>query len=158
MEIRPVDDTDLDWIRPLLMERWGATYVVSRGVVHHPERLPGFVAIESGRPIGLVTYEIRDGSCEIVTLNSLERRKGVGTALIRAVSRVAETEGCRRIWLITTNDNTGALRFHQKRGFQLVTVYRNAIAESRKMKPTIPETGHDGIPIRDEIEMEMLLP
>ena len=57
----------------------------------------------------------------------------------------------------TTNDNLGVLRFYQKRGFALVTVHRNALAESRRLKPQIPLTGIDGIPLRDEIELEMSL-
>jgi hypothetical protein len=59
--------------------------------------------------------------------------------------------------LITTNDNTKALRFWQKRGFRLAAVHRNAVEKSRKIKPEIPLTGNDGIPIKDEIELEMAL-
>ena len=36
-----------------------------------------------------------------------------------------------------------------------VKLYRNAVDESRKIKPQIPLTGADGIPIRHEIELEM---
>ena len=39
----------------------------------------------------------------------------------------------------------------------MVAVHRNAIEESRKLKPEIPLTGIDGLPIRDEIELELLL-
>ncbi|MGW8250920.1 MAG: GNAT family N-acetyltransferase, partial [Anaerolineales bacterium] len=59
--------------------------------------------------------------------------------------------------LITTNDNLPALRFYQKRGFHLVALYPNALAESRRLKPEIPFKGLDGIPLRDEIELEMLI-
>jgi RimJ/RimL family protein N-acetyltransferase len=64
---------------------------------------------------------------------------------------------CQRIWLITTNDNLHALKFCQKVGFHLVKIYRGAIRESRKLKPQIPEIGMHGIPIRDEIELEITL-
>ena len=90
-------------------------------------------------------------------MNSLVERIGVGSALIDAVKKVAASAGCRRLWLITTNDNTAALRFWQKRGFWLAAVYPNAIAESRLLKLEIPLTGNDNIPIRDEIELEMIL-
>ena len=49
------------------------------------------------------------------------------------------------------------LRFAQKRGFALVAVHRNAIEESRRLKPEIPLLGDDGIPIRDELELELTL-
>jgi hypothetical protein len=50
-----------------------------------------------------------------------------------------------------------ALRFYQKRGFVLVAVHRNALEQSRKLKPEIPLIGDDEIPLRDEIELEMML-
>jgi len=64
---------------------------------------------------------------------------------------------CKRLWLITTNDNTLAFRFYQKYGFALVAVHRNAIEKSRRLKPEIPLIGNAGIPLRDEIELEMML-
>ncbi len=82
---------------------------------------------------------------------------GIGTALIDAVTKVALQAGCWRVWLITTNDNLHALGFYQKRGFVLVALYRNAIEASRKLKPQIPLVGNDGLPIRDELELESLL-
>ncbi len=49
------------------------------------------------------------------------------------------------------------VRFYQRRGFVLVALRRSAVDESRKFKPEIPLLGMDGIPIRDEIELEMAL-
>ena len=49
--------------------------------------------------------------CEIVSLDSFEERKGIGTKLVDCVLKVAEEERCRQVWLITTNDNMNALRF-----------------------------------------------
>ena len=39
----------------------------------------------------------------------------------------------------------------------LVAVHRGAVDESRKIKPEISLLGEYGIPIRDELELEMLL-
>lgn len=65
--------------------------------------------------------------------------------------------GCRRLWLVTCNDNLKALGFYQKRGFCLTALHRNVLEVSRKLKPEIPQIGMDGIPLRDEIEMELIL-
>jgi len=119
--------------------------------------LPGFVAVREGRPIGLVTYRIDGDECEITTLNSPVEGVGIGSALVAAVKGAAVSAKCKRLWLITTNDNLSALRFYQKRGFLLVAVHRDALQESRRPKPEIPLVGRDGIPLRDEIELEMLL-
>jgi len=157
IQIRPVDATDAEWVRQLLAQHWGSAKIVSRGEVHLADRLPGFLALTSGRRVGLVTYRMDDGACEIVTLNSLVEGIGVGTALLSAVRTVAVSSKCRRVWLITTNDNLEALRFYQRKGFSLVALHRNALDVSRKLKPEIPSTGRDGILLRDELELEMLL-
>ena len=131
--------------------------VVAHGTIFRPSELPGFIASCEGGPVGLVTYYIERNDCEIVTLNSIRKGSGVGSALLERVKRAARESGCSRVWLITTNDNLAALRFYQRRGFHLVRVYPGAVDESRKLKPEIPQVGEDGIPIRDEIELEMLL-
>jgi GNAT superfamily N-acetyltransferase len=155
--IRPVSDEDRQWIADFMVEHWGAEIVVSRGVAHTGADLPGFVAEIDGERAGLLTINIAGKDCEIVTLDSLREGMGIGSALIDAARRAAIDAGCGRLWLITTNDNLNMIGFGQKRGFELAAVHRGAISTSRKIKPQIPEIGIDGIPIRDEIEMEMLL-
>jgi len=156
-QVRPLNKGDRDWVVNLLNEHWGSTRIVSRGKVYQVDELPGFAALEDDRPVGLVTYRIDGDQCEITTLNSLVEKEGIGTALIDAVRELATDARCKCLWLITTNDNTAALHFYQKRGFVLAALYPNALEKSRILKPEIPLTGIDGIPLRDEIELEMLL-
>ena len=156
-QIRPINKDDRKWIASLIKEWWAGPIIVTRGRTHQADELPGFVAVYEGERAGLITYEITGNDCEIVTMNSLAAGKGAGSALIDAVKNVAIKAECRRLWLITTNDNTAALRFYQKRDFRLAAVHRNAVEKSRRLKPEIPLTGNDGIPIRDEIELEMML-
>lgn len=155
LEVRPVGPGDLAWVQPLLREHWGETRVVSRGRAHQADALPAFAAILGGTPVGLATYRFEGGQCEVVSLNSLVI--GGGLPLIQAVRKAAVEAGCRRLWLITTNDNLGALRFYQKIGFTLAALHVRALDESRRLKPSIPLIGIGGIPLRDEIELEMML-
>ena len=154
--IRPIDDNDRDWLPQFFTEYWGSDSVVSQGVIHYARDLHyGFIAMRNDMRVGLVTYEITGDSCEIVSLNSVHQTIGVGTLLIDAVKNVALQAHCKKIWLTTSNDNMNGLRFYQKRGFVLVAIYRNAVTEARKLKPEIPLIGDNGIPLRDEIELEL---
>ena len=155
--IQPLNIADREWVSEFMLELWGSNKVVSRGVVYYPQDLPGFEAMYDGEKVGLVTYNVTGVSCEIVTINSIRPFSGIGTALIEAVRDIALKLGCKRLWLITTNDNINALRFYQKRGFVLVTIHKNALELSRKLKPEISLIGDHGIPLRDEIELEMML-
>jgi len=157
VSVKPVTDSDRPWVLGVV-RHWGADFVVTRGRKVYPAELNGFIAeSESGERLGLITFETFEDQCEIVTLDAFSRFSGVGTSLIKKVVSVTRQAGCRRIWLITTNDNIDAIRFYQRRGFTIAAVHANAIAESRRMKPSISEIGQCGIPIRDEIEFEMML-
>jgi len=154
--VRPLGDGDRGWVRAKLAELWGDV-VVSRGRVLDATVLPGFIAEEGGEPAGLLTYRVDGEDCEVVTINAFPKGGGAGTALLDAAAAAARAAGCRRLWLITTNDNLRALRFYQRRGFELVAVHRHALDRSRELKPSIPEVGLDGIPLRDELELELSL-
>jgi len=82
------------------------------------------------------------------------RGAGAGTALLDAVVEHARASGWRRLWLITTNDNTDALRLYQRAGWEWVAWHRDAVTDSRALKPELPEIGAHGIAIRHEIELE----
>jgi ribosomal protein S18 acetylase RimI-like enzyme len=157
VRVRAVAAADRRWVEDFLAAH-GSTRVVSRGALHHPADLPGLVA-EAGAagdpPIGLLTWRAGGGAVEVVTLHAGVRGRGAGTALLAAARAEAERIGCRRLWLVTTNDNTSAFRWYQRRGMVLAAAHVGALAGSRRLKPEIPETGDDGIPIRDELELEL---
>jgi GNAT superfamily N-acetyltransferase len=122
-----------------------------------PVELPGFAAFEDDRCVGLLTYEIEGDALEIVTIDALVEGQGIGTALLGAVEEVARAQGCRRLRLVTTNNNLRALLFYQRAGFRLVALVPGAVEESRKLKPSIPELDAAGLPIRDELHLELPL-
>ncbi len=160
-EIHPLTEADRPWVGQFISEHWGSPLMAVHGEIFQMDTLPGFYAIQPGDPgracIGLVTYRIAGGDCEVMSLDSLREGLGIGTALLEAVKGAARTAGCARLVLTTTNDNLHALRFYQRRGFVLAGVRINAVAESRRLKPEIPLTGYDSIPIRDEIELVIAL-
>ncbi len=152
--LRRLAAADLPRLRQFWIQHWGGEEMILRGEVFRPEQLSGFVTQDWD---GVVTYYIKGDECEIMSLDSLRPDRGIGTALLADVVNEARQRGCRRIAVTTTNDNLCALGFYQKRGFELVKVNRGAVNESRKMKPSISLIGENGIPLRDEIELEMKL-
>lgn len=157
MNTRRLTPSDLPRLRQFWLDHWGGEEMISRGKVYHPEQLEGFVAEDGNDWIGLLTFAIENDECEVTSLDSLREGQGIGSQLIDKAIEEARTRNCRRLFLITTNDNLNALGFYQKRGFEIVTIYRGAINESRKRKPGIPLIGYNNIPLRDEIELEIKL-
>lgn len=157
MNLRRLSAADLPGLRQFWIEHWGGNEVITRGRVYRPEQVEGFLVEEGREWVGLLTFFIEAGECEVTSLDSLREREGIGSLLIQKILEEARARGCRRLFLITTNDNLNGLGFYQKRGFEIVTIYRGAVNESRKRKPGIPLVGMHGIPLRDEIELEIKL-
>ena len=156
--VRPLEAADRAWVREFLASAWGSSLVVSPSGLQDASALDGFVAVSDGQPVGLVTYALdQHGQCEVVTLDSFAPGRGVGSALLDAVRAFAVTAGCQRVWLSTTNDNTAALRFYQRRGWDLVALHRDVLVEWRRLKPSMSALGHDGIPLRHALELELRL-
>ncbi len=161
IEVRAIGAGDRDWLRALLTADWGSAVMVTRGRRHEADRLPGFVALAGGDRAGVLLYTLHvlppGIELEIVLLQSLWEQRGIGTALLAAAERTARARRCRRLWLVTTNDNVPAIGFYERRGFSLVAIHRDAVTAARLIKPEIPLVGLGGAPIRDEIELERQL-
>ena len=155
VQVRPFTEEDRLWAIELMRERWGGEVVVTRGKARDASLLEGFVAEIEGEPVGLAVYETRGAESELVTLDSLKEGVGVGSTLVAAVANAARRQECRRLSVVTTNDNVRALGFYQRRGFVLTAFRKGAIEKSRRIKPEIPELGYDDIPIRDELELAL---
>jgi phosphinothricin acetyltransferase len=157
VEVRPAEGNDRDAIDAFL-DQEASMRVARLGELVDARAHPALVAEERGRLVGVLTYILTSDACEILTLHTVEQWRGTGTALMRAVEDIARRQGCGRLFLITTNDNVDALRFYQRRGFELCALHRGAVDYSRAhLKPEISMLGDYGIAVRDEIELEKRL-
>ena len=156
MRVRVASAADREWVESFLAEH-NSLRVARSGELERSLDHPMLVAeTDDGQPTGLLTYIERGRECEILTVHAVRQWSGAGSALIAAIRDLAASHGCRRLWVVTTNDNVDALRFYQRRGFRLAAVRPGAVDEARRgLKPEIPEVGDYGIPLRDELELEI---
>lgn len=153
---REKEASDDAWITKVATTLWGSVDIISKDHVYKLTHIPTLIAVADNTPVGWISYARQNDTMEIVALYSSIPHQGIGTTLVSKVCEEAKTQGCHTIWVLTTNDNTHALRFYQKRGFVFTAVRFNELAKQRERKP-IPMTGNDGIPIRDEIELTKTL-
>lgn len=153
----PIRDEDRPDVAAFIGARWGSPNIVTRAREHDASLLPGYLIREHGRLVGTITLSIEGPECEVVTIDAAEEGRGIGTAMLAVAEKHARAAGCDRIWLVTTNDNLRALYFYQRQGFRIMSVHRDAVTRSREIKPEIPDIAPNGIPIRDELELEKAL-
>jgi Acetyltransferase (GNAT) family len=136
----------------------GSSRVARLGEVIEAADLPGLVAERDGERLGLLTWIARGDQLEVLSLHCRVENVGAGSALLQAATELAIGRGCRRLWLLTTNDNLRALGFYQRRGLRLCALHAGAVERDRALKPEIPEVNPDnGIPLRDLLELELPL-
>lgn len=157
MEFIRIDNKNRETVNSFVQQQWFTTTMILRGEIVDMTKVDGFFYCEDGSIIGLVTYTVRGDILEIVSLDSLREKRGIGSALVETVRSEAKKLKCKKVILITTNDNVNEIRFWQKRGFDMVRLFHNAMDVSRKLKPEIPLIGENEIPLRHEIEFEQIL-
>jgi ribosomal protein S18 acetylase RimI-like enzyme len=155
LRIRPTRDEDRAWIDAVLEQHWGGPVQVVNGRSFRPAELPALVALEDDERVGYAPYRVVGDTCELALLQSLHEGHGVGTALVRAVVEEASARGCRRLTVVTTNDNVHAKDFYEMLGFRVTQVREGDVDRARELKPSIPAVGEGGVGIHDEIELEL---
>ena len=158
ISIEPIHSWDRTWVRETLLRRWASPLVATHGYLVDASKLDGYIASESHRRLGLITYETFMNKIRITTIDNLVEIHGICRLLIDELYILAKSQEKSRLVVTITNDNTDALAFFQKMGFQISEVFLDSVKHSRSVKPSLPLIGNNGIPIRDEIELELPVP
>ena len=154
MSIKPIANHNRLSVIQFFKEHWGSTQMIISSGTFDCTQLDGYIYETDDVILGLLTYVVHEDALEVISLDSIQEGHGIGTQLMHAVEVLAKEIGLEKITLITTNDNLAALKFYQKRGYRIVTVIPGAVAEARRIKPTIPLIGNDDIPLHDELLLQ----
>jgi len=156
--VRPAEERDRAAIDAIHEAQWGGPYAAAHGERVDLRTLPTLVT-EAEPANGVLVYRLNpDRTLEVWSITATTPGEGVGTALLEAAKNAGRQADATTLWLVTTNDNTRALRFYQRRGLRIVAVDPGAVDRSRAtIKPEIPLVGNDGIEIHDEIRLEVEL-
>jgi ribosomal protein S18 acetylase RimI-like enzyme len=84
---------------------------------HDPELF--LVADNDGEIVGSVIggFDGRRGLIYHLAVKAEERRRGLGSSLMDEIEVRLRGKGCRRVYLLVTDDNRAAMRFYEKRGW-----------------------------------------
>lgn len=156
--IRPKKVRDQADYELFLQQAWGSCQMAIRQTCLDLRAFPAYLTQQDQTIIAGLTYRLLDDkSAEILSLDCSQPGLGLGSQILSHFEDQMARQGLTAIRLITTNDNLDALAFYQKRGYQLHQLFPSAVTTARQLKPSIPLTNPNGIPIRDEIELMKVL-
>ena len=148
-----LEAADVEFIDEQWRRLWGLP-VVSLERQYQPTDVEGLVCRDDGgAPQGLVTWHVDGDRAEIVTVDAFEQGRHVGSRLLNGAEEELRRQGAKWATIMTTNDNLRALAFYVRHGYRIVAVHLDAMERVRQIKPAVPETGQDGLPLRDVIEL-----
>ncbi len=130
IQIIKLDRTHYEQIKPIIKNSWGSEKIISCGKIHYLDKLPGLIALKGSKIVGFLIYRIENKECEIMALNSLIEKIGIGTLLLKKLEKVIKSLEYETMRVATTNDNTTALQFYQKKGFKINRININAMEKA----------------------------
>jgi len=161
LTVRPATPADRPRIVELADYFWGEIEIECFDRTYQVDALPAYVACDDDEIVGVASYAFENENGDegkainLVMLNVLPRWQGRGAAreLIAAVIDLGRAEGANRVIVDTTNDDLPALGLYQRMGFTITEVLVGKLVEHHGGV----EPGFAGIPVRDEIRLELRL-
>jgi len=153
--IREADPEDRGRLEELALHFWGETEVECFDHLYDMLQLPALVAEVESELAGFLSYAVEGERMHLVMLNVLPEHQGggLGQSLVEAAVESARRRGLSRVVVATSNDDLPALGLYQRCGFAITEVVPGRILEYHGGE----EEGFAGIPIRDEIRLELSL-
>lgn len=149
---------DYPRIEELALYFWDETVVDCFDRQYDVMACPAFLACEGDAVVGAAPFaeEVAWKALVLVMLNVLPayQGRGAGRSLLDAVRDEARRRGLDRVLVATTNDDLPALALYQRYGFRITEIVTGRVAEEHG--GDLP--GFAGIPVRDEVRLEYLLP
>jgi GNAT superfamily N-acetyltransferase len=158
-----VDEFTLELATPDLLGRlWsdftGLPIVTVTRTYSQPSEAVGLVyRNEAGGVNGHVSFAVDGDVGEIVTIEAISQGQHIGGRLLGAAERELRSRGVHRIVVTTTNDNLRAQAFYARHGYRLARIERDGMERVRALKPDVPQTGYEGLPLLDMWEFEKVI-
>lgn len=144
LEVRVGSSGDHRWVVDTARQVLGDPYQVHSRRQFHVLDAELLIAERGAKPVGFLAWEVDGGYCEVLAIACIERRAGVGTALVNAVRQAAVQCGCGQLRVVTTDANVTAQRFYEHVGFALAERLVGAVDECRRLyKCMISAEMHD---------------
>lgn len=153
--VRPYSSNDVSWALEVL-EATGGRLRVRRGKVVDVAALPGLVGLRFGQPSALLTFARHRDELELAVLAGAPFDDHVVSLLLSAAQAYA-TGPCRRIWTICSNAEFDVQRVVQQHGFRMCTTRPGSMDAVRRRSAAELPAMLGGVPVRDEVEFDLLL-
>lgn len=153
--VRPIDDPQA--VGELINRAGNGAFLVIRGIVYEARSLRAVVAERDGEVVGYAPYSLAGNIAFVTVMGNFFADEEVTRALIGAVEALCRRAGRPFLRAVTSNDAIELLGLLQQLGYRIVAIWPNAMNLVRELKPRLPAVAVNGVPILDEIELEIAL-
>ncbi|KAF0229555.1 MAG: hypothetical protein FD175_1893 [Beijerinckiaceae bacterium] len=156
LSLRPIEDKSE--IAAFMVGTWGSTRMMVAMQVYDVMAIEATGLYDAeNKLVAFASWALRDKTAYLCALHALVEGKSYARHLLAALMPVLKDKGARTIRAMITNDNMPALTFYQKNGFRFATLYVGGVDAYRPTMPGMRTHGYQDIPIRDALELEMIL-
>lgn len=150
-----LEPIDSEYACQHLGELWGWPVITPLRTYTADDQLHGMVwRDEWGSIQGLIVWHTEADNAEIISIDAYQQGRHIGGRLLDGAEAELRKRGVQSVAITTTNDNLRAITFYVRRGYRLVGLELDGMDRVRAVKPDVPETGQDGIPLRDMLVLE----
>jgi ribosomal protein S18 acetylase RimI-like enzyme len=165
LAIRQATPADRPRLEELALYFWDETVVDCFDRRFDVMACPAFLACDAGEIMGVASFAIEEAwnAAVLVMLHVLpdHQGRGGGRSLVDAVCNDARERGLARVLVATTNDDLPALSLYQRCGFHITEIVIGRVAQDHAREGRLAGcdlTGFAGIPVRDEVRLEIQFP
>lgn len=149
----PLDASHRAAVNAQICAHWTTPFIAYIDHLIDVSNPAGFVAVEDGVVTASITLRVFEDCLQVVTLVSDVEGRGVASALLVAAENEARRLGIAKVLLSVENSYLEQLGFYQRRGYVLYRLHLDVLRDLRRLKPSIPLTDGNGVPIRDQIDL-----
>jgi ribosomal protein S18 acetylase RimI-like enzyme len=162
LSIRRALPADYARIEELSLHFWDETVVDCFDRRYDVMACPAFVACDGEDVVGAAVFTVVEAwnAIVLIMLSVLPERqgRGGGRSLLDAVREEGVQRGLDKILVVTTNDDLPALALYQRYGFRITEIVVGRVAQDHGAGiDGHVVTGFAGIPVCDEIRLELQL-
>lgn len=99
LEITRITDDNRKMLTQFIIDNWYGPAMIIKGERVDITTEDGYCIIDKNSVVAVVTYRLKNNTCEITLLHTVKQRCVIGKKLVHEVTKTVRNKGAIRLWL-----------------------------------------------------------